>query len=1035
MTVKSFIPLLLIFAACTFTWAGLDDLSLEEIQDLYNKNTKRVIGDREFFGSFEQGRWVEDPMLDYGYAPQLQPVEEAAKEGDYAKAGAELLKYYQARPLDPKNKPGGHRTLRVDLWIDKIFGFDQQLKLLDIFPVSEQPSETEIRIENLSALQPQFTTFMLMGRHKNGIVARVASRESNTPPILEMEMQDGTTLHLTPNADTYTRAGKFSRENYGKQEALEICNSGLKVQKAYDDNTRRTFLSFDLKKVDTKNIRKAMLKIQTWADDAAQKVILFWVRPTVVDEMKMTWANDLGYIYSWEGLREGVDWNKPRGAHSQFPNWLLRLYWLHNMTGWAVDSDDPQAGRITLDLIGDFAADYPKNRFDNYLNVAGRGEYYSECLPHLFKVEACTPRDCVELLKAVVRDMHSLFLFRGGDGKNASMSVLYAMHQGCFSFPELAASKAWLAEAQKRLEGLLKTLVMKDGAYVEHTFGYPFGVLNQFLNLLQLYTANEIAPPAKLAEKAHRLARYLMFCSLPDAEMPKWGEGNGKNTRLSPPIRRAAELFNDPELTWWITVGQFGYEPKHSDVSYPEAKIAVLRSDWSPEANYLFFAPRAGGGHYHVDQNMVVLYAYGQPLLNDTGMSSYESRHPHFDWQRHQTKSHNTVEVDEKGFPRFKQGVTASEEVPCASAVYDSERAAFLDGWADGYPQVRHRRSIFHHKYAGFYVVYDLLTPKDGKSHTYDLNWHIHPFNKFETDGETCEVWTTNEATANLYIKSLYPEKPELLVREGFNAVPLTEKTYPAFRQVNEGDAEFVTLLNPVVAGENPRKILAELLSAPDGAKALAVETNHGRGIMIFSPAGVMIKVEAVTTDARFAYVQFDKGGKVSWSVQTGGSFVRVDGKDISAEELRELSPPGLPAKADMEAYQDRRAAYQTVLDVGNKALKEDREFRLAADKFQEAAVLADTDEEKALVHYNTGLSWMYAGEIEKAVEAYRKSAQYPESHLCTLSLRLMGRMYMSLGEKEKAREAFEAFLARSDAPPVFRKSVQEELEKIKASQ
>jgi phosphoribosylformimino-5-aminoimidazole carboxamide ribonucleotide (ProFAR) isomerase len=103
-----------------------------------------------------------------------------------------------------------------------------------------------------------------MGRHKNGVVSFIASRDSSTPPVLELQYKNDTKAELKAVADAYIRPGKFSNKNYGTAETLEVCNSGLKTGKAFDEDTRRTFIAFDLAKADVKKIKNAKLKIRGW---------------------------------------------------------------------------------------------------------------------------------------------------------------------------------------------------------------------------------------------------------------------------------------------------------------------------------------------------------------------------------------------------------------------------------------------------------------------------------------------------------------------------------------------------------------------------------------------------------------------------------------------------------------------------------------------------------------------------------------------------------------------------------------------------
>ncbi|MFI4910160.1 MAG: heparinase II/III family protein [Sedimentisphaeraceae bacterium JB056] len=876
------------------------EMSAEKLKELYDNNCKRKITDADFFGSFINGRWAKKPMVDYAYSSKLRRVEDAVKVGDYEQAGVELLEYFQNRPIDPKTKPRGGETLRVKLRKDKFFGFDQQITALDTFELKTQPEDYYISI-NRGILRREMMTFKLMGRHKDGVVSFVDSRNSENPPMLQLQFNDGLAVSVKAVEDAYVRAGKYSKINYGTEEKLEVCNSGLKVGKPFDDNTRWSLISFDLSKVDVKSVKSVKMKLKAFSTKEDQSLVLFWVKPTVFDEKEITWDNNLGYIYSWEGLPGGVDWDMPKGAHNQFPNWTQRLYWLYNMTAWSLSVEDRKAERVTLDLICDFMADLPsldcRDADGNELNAAGRAYYYSMLFPHLFSMEACQPRDCVELLKGAVRNGSMLYINpsknRGGNYGNQGMSKFSSLILLSVTFPEFADSKLWIEDANDRLKLNLKSMVLDDGAYIEHTFGYPYGVLDQMVSLLELYKEHDLKSPDALAPKTHQLARYLMFCSLPDGTPPNWGEGTAKSSVTSPAIKRAAIFFNDPELTWWVSKGKTGHAPEVTNISYPNAKIGILRNSWQPDANVLFLSSRVGGGHYHMDQNAVILSAYGQKLLNDTGMSSYESRHPHFDWQRHQTKSHNTVEVDERGYPRLKP--KSYVDGPCGTSAFVSDNAGLLEGWGQGYPNVRHERKVFFLKEAGLYFVADMLKPNDGKSHTYDQCWHIYPNNTYETDAKTCRVWTTNSQDANLEIIPIYPKRLELLLRKGFNAVPLTDTTYPSYRQQTSGNAEFITILKPSRPGAYAKSLKSKLIESTDGSRAVRIATEEGTGLFIVSHGEGITIAGNVETDARCVYVQFDQDGKVKWASRAGGTIVKVAGREIPCEVMELLKSPELP--------------------------------------------------------------------------------------------------------------------------------------------
>ena len=889
------------------SWAS-PDMPAEKIRSLAKKSKEEVISDAAFFGVFENGGWKRAPMLDYNYSPQLKQVEESAQKGDYEKAASELLAYYRQRNIDYWPTPTDCREEMLPLWKDQIFGFDQMEFLVTVFSVSKQSGEVKIDLDVKKVIEKGTLTFEMIGRHKNGIVSYVLSRESEKPPILELRFKNGKTVELKPSADTFVRAGKSANLNFGGVKELEICYSGLKAGKPFDDDTRQTLIGFDLSKINPSQVRSAILKLTARSDGDGQQVMLFKAIPTVVNEKKDKWNTVIGYQYSWEGLPGGYDWDLPEGAHSQFTSWTRRMYFFSDVAAKALKTGKPEDCHAAIAPLMDFIRDYPAsiNRPPNDLNCSARTSFISMYLPKLLKLPGMTPRYCVELLKQLTKDGEQLYIepskLERSNLDNMGMSLLGAQLVLCTSFPELAAVPRWRADAAVRMDKLLDHMVLTDGAYTEHTMGYPYGVLRSLLDLKSLYAKTGLKPPATLDRKIQQLARYLMFCSFPDGSMLFWGEGWPRNSKEHPAIPGTAKAFNDPELLWWTEKGQVGRAPKDTVISFPEAKIGILRNSWQADGNVMFVSSRAGGNHYHVDQNGLALFAYGKLLLNDTGMTSYSGKHPHFDWQRHQTKSHNTVEVDEKGFPRidtYRKDYMYKEEAPCGSAVFDSTSAALFDGWGGGYLNVRHERKVFFLKEAGLYFVYDLLIPNDGKSHTYDQCWHLNPSASFKSDKDTCRIWTDDPKEANIEIIPLFPAKLQLLIRQGFNAVPSITTTYPSFRQDKvSGNAEFLTVLIPTKPGQKVGATAAKLLETGGSAKALEVDLPNGPGVFVVSRQGkAMVKAWGIETDGRCAYVQFDHEKRPLWAVVYGGKALTVNTKAITFIPMLEVAPPALPEK------------------------------------------------------------------------------------------------------------------------------------------
>jgi hypothetical protein len=293
--------------------------------------------------------------------------------------------------------------------------------------------------------------------------------------------------------------------------------------------------------------------------------------------------------------------------------------------------------------------------------------YYLPNAEKKFKHKDCTARECVDYLKNIV---HLGMQLSTGYCPNPTINGLggnwipWHFHDAVVSLdalPELADRKRWIAKSYEYLNANLKYIMFDDGSYIEHTFGYPRKILPLMMNLRDVYLECGLPVTDRFGFETHKMARYLMFSSLPNGLGIEWGEGHLGNSKDK--LATAAQYFTDPELEWWSSYGKRGHAPTVRDVHFPRSRTCIFRSSWEEDANFLFFAPRVGGSHYHADQNMIELYAYGHRFVRDTGMCSYSAEDPAFDFLRHQNRSHNTIEVDGKGFPRRKKG-RSSEKVP-----------------------------------------------------------------------------------------------------------------------------------------------------------------------------------------------------------------------------------------------------------------------------------------------------------------------------------------------------------------------------------
>jgi len=118
----------------------------------------------------------------------------------------------------------------------------------------------------------------------------------------------------------------------------------------------------------------------------------------------------------------------------------------------------------------------------------------------------------------------------------------------------------------------------------------------------------------------------------PDGSTPI---SNDSNTRINrkPQLKRIYRLFKLPEIGFFLSEGREGRMPEKTSVFYPSSRIGIMRTDWTPEANYLYFDMGSwGDNHMNQDQLSVEIHAAGRNFLVNGGKWRYTTSDPDADW-------------------------------------------------------------------------------------------------------------------------------------------------------------------------------------------------------------------------------------------------------------------------------------------------------------------------------------------------------------------------------------------------------------------
>ena len=876
------------------------------------------MSDEEFFGIWSGSDWLIEPKMDYN-TNGMEKVGQAAKTNDLELAKEELLTYYQSKNTKPAFN-GGSNTAMNYTTLNDTYGFTET------YMTSSYVSGNKFRTYDINlGTNAANGSIMLCTIEKMQDVVEIKSRESDAPPQLIFVTSDGVET-VTPERDTYIRGGKYADVNYGKDSIMYVKDS-------YTENADGTYLPYgDLSRITYLYFNPAQfprtfssVKLRITAKVAAEedsefknediKLAIFQAYNKTWSEyegdaenkkgnLPMTWnAYKIGH-FSWKGLPGGYDWKKPSNTASEWHNYNTRFYDQvslmrtaenNNYTGTDANGfgygDDYvyKAMSIVQDFIKDGGAGIPNNRD---IESANRCLEFPSLYYRYIHTDYITPELNVAMLKWLWQEVDYLYngagvLYQGKTAipKNASIAHnnrgawhVYGYLNTSGNFPEFAQTPEWRTIIEDRLVDNINVLLQPDGSYEEPTFSYPISVMNFFIQIGNLYKALNIDPPANYYERLRLFARYLMDCAYPTGKTPWWGDGSGSPKGI---VKTLLTYVEDEELSYMVGTG--GTYPSQHYSLYPDAKVATDRTSWDSPASVLFMNARNGGSHSHRDALAITWYHKDRELLNDTGVSSYDSKHPHFYWQRNRSISHNTVEID---------GVGQEASGDSYIDITTNDGTSVMTAWTDANKSGRHLRNVNYIKPLGIIIVNDRMVPNDDDTHTYTQNWHNPPLPSpeitLETDGEL-RAQTHYSTGSNIIIAPITKDGITSTLADGYNADGAVSTKFISYEQETAGTATYDTLLYAVDDGTSATVTTEPLEVAAEDSTATASRTTvtaNGATYILdylntFGSQYNLTTFADTVTDGKQAGIAKDADGNIIYASVTSGSILRNNDVDI----------------------------------------------------------------------------------------------------------------------------------------------------------
>lgn len=810
------------------------------------------MSDEDFFGVWdaENNKWEVEGKLNYDYSPDLAEVERLVKLNSYTQAKDALFTYYKNKDMPDIDFFSYLSWGENQLYMRDTYAFEEPLLTYANITNTGEYQEYNIDLLNIKTT----SVFLISSLTKTKDMVCIASRESGLSPSLEIRMKGGDIVTLYPTKDTYIRAyddtEDYSDENYGDSEELYVKDSYYQLSngtyKPYSSKTRRTYIAFNaLEMPREEDIEHMYLKFyakivpeegESTTTETKHELAVFdaciesWdEKPSESNQFApMTWSNYIISHYSWNGLPGGFDWQEPDHVAVEFINYNTRFYDVTSLTMAALQLDSKdymeKAISTTLDFIQDtngriLGTGVPVSRDIESANRMGSmpAIFYTFMESDLFNADAMTA-----ILKWIWEDTTYLYdgagiLYQGATtlptSNNYAQTNRAVWHCTgfeaiCTYFPEFTDRSEWKPLADERLEAVSDVLIGDDGCYIESTFSYAGAMFEYYVKLNKIIQDAGDELPDWFPTKMKNYAHYMMNISYPSRTPPKFGEGVPSDTTSL--LNNYLKTAEDEEIEYVVTDGEDGIEPNDTSVYYDGLRLATCRTGWAKDDSMLMMQAKNGGNHNHKDSLAILYYSGDRELIADTGMTSYSHAHPHFQWQRHTTRSHNTIEIDgvaQRGSDFFfDQSSEASlHNGQGELTLYPGELIDRINAWTDATLGFRHYRNVSYLKNQDFIIVSDMVHPADNAEHTYTQNWHTDANEASNpTIDNTTKIGRTNyEEGSNLIIAQANTDNINLTLEQGYSIDSPDPTKYFCYTQSGVGDIMYNTVLYPQKPGDD----------------------------------------------------------------------------------------------------------------------------------------------------------------------------------------------------------------------------------------
>lgn len=245
-------------------------------------------------------------------------------------------------------------------------------------------------------------------------------------------------------------------------------------------------------------------------------------------------------------------------------------------------------------------------------------------------------------------------------GFDQSLSLILAS----LAFPKISEASQWQVVGLARLRSEIDFAFTSEGVHVENSPAYHMGMIGNMLRARRLlrYVNIKYEDFDSLFNKAFV---FLAWITRPDRFLTYLGDSVSYRPNVA---HELMDLPNASMVEWVASAGNDGIKPENKCALFEESGYFIYRSSWDdwPGHTYIVFKSGFLSGYHRQDDDLnILLHAYGEDWLIDSGMYNHNQKDPVRQYMR-SVKAHNVlyfpgVKIDRRNVGEGFSGIKAIE--------------------------------------------------------------------------------------------------------------------------------------------------------------------------------------------------------------------------------------------------------------------------------------------------------------------------------------------------------------------------------------